>query len=288
MYGLFDGFGVQQIQNHMGDPVTRYQMAVYMANVMQHKQYDMPTSAELAAAQARIGDWATIPEQYQDAVATVFALGLIGGVDDNGTFAGTGTVKRSTMAVIYTRMADALDGGAGTAETPAPAPTTERDVPEPETPIASDKTLANGAPITEENVMALLDELKEKYPNGYTYDPDAGYYSNAFRVTGYDCALMALKISDEIWGDLPVRKSTDMAALRVGDVLQTPNHWCVIISEPVKYESRDGWLVKSVDGGPTGKVSWMDEWSNKFIANGRDYVVWSVILTIPIFLRPWA
>ena len=63
MYGLFDGFGVQQIQNHMGDPVTRYQMAVYMANVMQHKQYDMPTSAELAAAQARIGDWATIPEQ---------------------------------------------------------------------------------------------------------------------------------------------------------------------------------------------------------------------------------
>ena len=274
MYGLFDGFGVQQLQNHMGDPVTRYQMAAYMSNVMRHKQYDMPMSAELAAAQARIGDWDSIPAQYQDAVATVFALGLIGGTDSNGTFAGEGTVKRSTMAVIYARMADALDGS-GTTTTPDPNSTTETDVPEPETPIASDKTLANGAPITEENVMALLDELREKYPDGATYDPDKGYYSNAFRLTGKDCAMLAFMISDEIWGDLPAHKSTDMATLRVGDVLQTSNHWCVIISEPVKDESGDGWYVKSVDGGPTGKVAWMDEWSNQYIANGRDYVVWS-------------
>lgn len=279
LHQLFAGMG-GQMQTHMTEPATRYWMAAIMANLMRDQGYDMPTSAELTAVQARIGDWATIPEQYQDAVATVFSLGLIGGVDDNGTFAGTGTVKRSTMAVIYTRMADALDGS-GTTTTPAPDPTTETDEPEEpvETPDEDTSTnaytLANGKPITEDNVMALLDELKEKYPNGYTYDPDAGYYSKAFRVTGYDCALMALKISDEIWGDLPVRSHTDLSNIRVGDVLQDPNHWAVVIAPPVPNPSGQGVYVKTVDGGPSGILTWMGDEGNQVVKDGKGYVVWT-------------
>ena len=184
------------------------------------------------------------------------------------------------MAVIYTRMADALDGS-GTTTTPAPDPTTETDEPEEpvETPDEDTSTnaytLANGKPITEDNVMALLDELKEKYPNGYTYDPDAGYYSKAFRVTGYDCALMALKISDEIWGDLPVRSHTDLSNIRVGDVLQDPNHWAVVIAPPVPNPSGQGVYVKTVDGGPSGILTWMGDEGNQVVKDGKGYVVWT-------------
>lgn len=114
-HGLLDGLGAYS----MDATATRYQMASIMAAIMEDKGATMPSGAELAKAQGQIGDWADIPQQYQDAVAAVFALGIIQGTDSKGTFAGEATVKRSHAAVIYGRLADAIEALSGTEQTPA-------------------------------------------------------------------------------------------------------------------------------------------------------------------------
>ena len=128
-HGLLEGLGNVSLDS----AANRYQMAVIMANIMEDKGADMPTAAELKAAQAKIGDWASIPAQYQNAVATVFHLGIISGTDSKGTFNGNGSMKRSHAAVVYGRLADAIDElteaeetpGKETESTPVPAPDPE-------------------------------------------------------------------------------------------------------------------------------------------------------------------
>lgn len=116
-HGLLDGLGAYS----MDATATRYQMASIMAAIMEDKGAAMPSGAELAKAQGQIGDWADIPQQYQDAVAAVFALGIIQGTDSKGTFAGEATVKRSHAAVIYGRLADAIEALSGTEQGQTPA-----------------------------------------------------------------------------------------------------------------------------------------------------------------------
>ena len=116
-HGLLDGLGAYS----MDATATRYQMASIMAAIMEDKGAVMPSGAELAKAQGQIGDWADIPQQYQDAVAAVFALGIIQGTDSKGTFAGEATVKRSHAAVIYGRLADAIEALSGTEQGQTPA-----------------------------------------------------------------------------------------------------------------------------------------------------------------------
>lgn len=116
-HGLLDGLGAYS----MDATATRYQMASIMAAIMEDKGAVMPSDAELAKAQGQIGDWADIPQQYRDAVAAVFALGIIQGTDSKGTFAGEATVKRSHAAVIYGRLADAIEALSGTEQGQTPA-----------------------------------------------------------------------------------------------------------------------------------------------------------------------
>lgn len=120
-HGLLDGLGTYS----MDATATRYQMASIMAAIMEDKGAAMPSDAELAKAQRQIGDWADIPQQYQDAVAAVFALGIIQGTDSKGTFAGEATVKRSHAAVIYGRLADAIEALSGTEQEPEQTPAKE-------------------------------------------------------------------------------------------------------------------------------------------------------------------
>ena len=103
-HGLMAGLG----DYDMDAGATRYQMAAVMAAIMADQGAQMPTADELAAASTKIADYAAIPDAYKDAVATVFHLGIISGVDAAGTFNGNGGMKRSHCAVIYCRLQDAL------------------------------------------------------------------------------------------------------------------------------------------------------------------------------------
>lgn len=175
--------------------INRYDMAQLMSNILKDKGL-MADASQKSAAQTRIADYNAIPDQYKDAVAAVYALGIIGGFS-NGTFGGSGTMTRGQAAVVIYRLAQYVGDGSGTEpetsvdtdpttgqEDPA-GPGSSETVPEtpatpelPETPVTpADRTLSNGKAITEDNVTEILNQLKAKYNkrDGGNNDFSKGY-----------------------------------------------------------------------------------------------------------------
>ena len=119
--------------------------------------------------------------------ATCYYLELITGMDQVGSFAPKGVMNRAQTAVIYTRLKVVMNllGGVevqkpstipGTTTTPGTSPGTVTTPTETPTQT-SGATLTNGMPVTEENVLALMEE----YKNGKT----PGMKAQAAGVTSY-------------------------------------------------------------------------------------------------------
>ena len=87
----------------MDRPISRYDMAQLMTNIMAQKGASAGEE-ERAAAAEKIADWDAIHDEYRDAVSNVYALGIIGGYSD-GTFSGTVTMNRGQGCVVIYRMA---------------------------------------------------------------------------------------------------------------------------------------------------------------------------------------
>ena len=104
-YGLMDGCGNVTVN----DIASRYLMSVILYNVMENKGASLPNDSDLAQMPDIIGDWSAIPEAYKTPVATVFHLGIIRGVDDNGTFAGNDKITRDQLVMIYCRLMQNMD-----------------------------------------------------------------------------------------------------------------------------------------------------------------------------------
>ena len=143
-HGLFAG-----TKAGMEEPVSRYDMAVVMTNILRDKGFALPTQGEKAETQGEIGDFATIPANYKDAVTTVFSLDIITGTDEQGTFAGDRSVDRAQAAVLYGRLKGVLSGGG---QTPAgPEQPVESEQPEtPESPAAPSNVVGtiSSTPVT--------------------------------------------------------------------------------------------------------------------------------------------
>ena len=86
----------------MGQPISRYDMAQIMDNVCFCFGPGMD-DAQRKAAQGKIADWSSIPEIYQSAVASCYAMGVIGGQSD-GSFGGSNTMNRAQACVVIERM----------------------------------------------------------------------------------------------------------------------------------------------------------------------------------------
>ncbi|MDR3728311.1 MAG: S-layer homology domain-containing protein [Oscillospiraceae bacterium] len=220
-------------------PINRYDMAQMMYNII---QFSVNTASD--TAENDIGDWNSIPTGYRDAVSVCYALGLLNGQAD-GNFGGANSMNRAQACVVIHRMNQYIDGVSGN---------------DGENPAISVGTLANGKAPTEENVLELLAELKEKYPNESRYDP----YNPPYQLNvpphylGTECAKLAFMLSDEIFGSLPLRKTT-VSQIRPGDLIQSPTHWSVALVGYGDIVTSDGNVViKTVDGGPAGIVYWDD------------------------------
>ena len=137
-HGLFAG-----TKAGMEEPVSRYDMAAVMTNILQDKGFALPTQGEMAETQGEIGDFATIPANYKDAVTTVFSLDIITGTDEQGTFAGDRSVDRAQAAVLYGRLKGVLSGGS---QTPAG----------PEQPVESEQPVAPETPAAPSNVVGTI------------------------------------------------------------------------------------------------------------------------------------
>ena len=187
----------------MNRGISRYDMAQLMTNIMTKKGFSASANDKNEAI-AKITDYNSIPSQYRDAVANVYALGIITGYAD-GSFNGNGVMNRGQAAVVIYRMMQYTGNSDGNITNPDPEtpvdPSTgevvcacvsihgklceichtaqtgnttpvEPEKPEtPSTPAAG--TLTNGKPITEANVTEILNQLKSQYPtptsfvNGY-------------------------------------------------------------------------------------------------------------------------
>lgn len=188
------------------------------------------------------------------ALAWAYKFGIMNGTSAT-TMSPAADITRAQVAAMLMRFYENYDIGS------TPEPPDERPDPDP-APDPSIPTLANGAAITEENVLALLDELKVKYPDGGRYDPYDEYFSYPFYSRATECAKLAFMLSDEIWGDLPVRTHTDITKIRPGDVVESPgsSHWSLAIArtEVSEYGGEGCYCFWSVDGGPAGVITWGD------------------------------
>ena len=135
------------------EPMTRYDMAQAMYNTVVAEGMALPTDEQREAAQAAIGDFASIPEDYESAVVAMYALGYLSGVNANGDFGGESTMTRAQSCVVMSKLLgtevettpetpdEGTAGGTGDTtpaeepETPAEDAGTGTETPEkPETP----------------------------------------------------------------------------------------------------------------------------------------------------------
>ena len=127
------------VQGKMDAPITRYDMAAIMTNIMSAKEFPgRPDATKIEETFNKIADFKSIPNSYQISVASVFAMGLIAGTDSKGTFSGASYMNRAQAAVVYGRMKDAfLDAGNSGTTT---KPDTTEPTPTPSTPGGDGKS----------------------------------------------------------------------------------------------------------------------------------------------------
>jgi len=212
----------------MDNPISRLDMAQLMSNIMADKGFSADANQK-AEAQTKIGDFKAIPGKYQDAVANVFSLKIINGYPD-GSFGGENVMTRGSSCVTIYRM---------TQYTPAASTDTgDTDGPDTGGPAAGTGTLANGKPITEENVLDMIQELLKKYPSGMKWDDNTWRQDPASATLNRiaenyrtreggtvsmqgGCGGFASLVSDSIFGsgDVNPARKVPVETARPGDVL---------------------------------------------------------------------
>lgn len=302
----------------MNQPISRYDMAQLMTNIMSAKGFSA-TNAQKSLAAYEITDYRSIPAKYQDAVKNVFALGIITGYAD-GKFGGSGNMTRGAGAtVIYRMMKYTPDTKVPDVETPAgPEPDiTKPETPEkPNTPPAGnsvitvsstrdangntawsssngnypDGYLNNGDPITQENVLKLLNAAKTQWYDGMSWNgtkknTNCYDYINTHKSTlstyalcglkasangtdarldvRYGCGGFACMISDYVFGTTSnqLRTLNDPKDVRPGDIVISSNTKGIvghvfIATGTMEYINGIPALRNSYEGNMSGQVRW--------------------------------
>jgi len=284
------------------DMLNRGTMAVIMHCVLMDKGIEDPPEEVLEAAEAKVVEpgFASLRHVYRRGILVCFNFGLLNGVDEKGTINVEGAVTRSQTATIYLRLRDYLkDHGVsvstGTKEpipsTPTePDPTSTPTATEPSTPTGNtafkflpgettveqmmarinaatpayrEGYLTNGKPITDENILEMLAEIKETMPDGTEWNTDDKYnYSNKLGYGG-GCNGFGYAVSDALFGeDAPVFEHNDFSKLKIGDVIwirdalpdspnETYSHVMVVMSHPNSIDR-----FRTCSGNVSGEVSW--------------------------------
>lgn len=287
-HGVLDGTTAgSSFEASVNQPINRYDMARMMYNVLMDKGAKLPSDSALTAAKNTIKDFLGIPAHYKNAVAVCYAMGVLNGQSD-GSFGGQNPMNRAQGCVVICRLLDKIENG-DSAETPIAPAETPAETPTKTNPVgpngASNGTLTNGKPITEENVIALLAELEKKYPDG-TPSGSNDYYTSIQFGTGHECAGFAFRISDELFGlaENPKRRVYDLTKIRPGDTIRIlkdgkTNHWTTALTAI----DSDGYIQGTVDGnagdsGVNGIVEWgHNAWMDtvSLIAQGFTFEVWT-------------
>lgn len=232
--------------------ITRQDMAWLLADVLSEKG-GSATEEQKAGAQVQIADYASIPAEYQEAVKTAFALGLITGYSD-GTFGGDKTMNRAQGCIVIDRLAQYVGDGSGTGPAVSAGdeltevPNSPSSTPAGQEASTSSEnealTLRDGSAPTEENVRRILETVMAAYPgenwtadsrrnnmtefNGYRLGSVSGAVNSIYgkvSSTYLGCGGLAGMTSDAIFGgggtggeNFPARKLSNITEARTGDI----------------------------------------------------------------------
>ena len=152
---ILTGTNVGSNESLATSTINRYDMAQLMYNVL--KAEGITTT--LLSDTSKVADWASVPSTYRDAVSVCYNMGMLTGVDNKGTFNGTGVMDRAQAAVVMNRLLEVCSGG--TTSTPTV----------PEKPAGS-------LTLTNDNILYLLGD-GSKYEDGVFH-----LYNSGFEGTG--------------------------------------------------------------------------------------------------------
>lgn len=156
--------------------INRYDMAQLMYNVL--KAEGVSTSP--LPDTPKVADWASVPSTYQDAVSVCYNMGMLSGVDNKGTFNGTGNMDRAQAAVVMSRLLEVCSGGT------------------PSTPSAPEKP-SGSLTLTNDNILYLLGD-GSKYENGVFHLYNSGFEGTGgyiqFINNGYSTLTLTVSVHD--------------------------------------------------------------------------------------------
>lgn len=174
---ILAGTSVGSNENLATSTINRYDMAQLMYNVL--KAEGITTSS--LSDTSKVADWASVPSNYKDAVSVCYNMGMLSGVDNKGTFNGTGVMDRAQAAVVMSRLLEVCEGA------PAPTPTV------PEKPAGS-------LTLTNDNILHLIGE-GSKYENGVFYLNNSGFEGSGGCIqwvnNGYSTLTFTVTVFEE-------------------------------------------------------------------------------------------
>ena len=135
--------------------INRYDMAQLMYNVLKAEGINTTPLSDTS----KVADWASVPSTYQDAVSVCYNMGMLSGVDNKGTFNGTGNMDRAQAAVVMSRLLEVCSGGT------------------PSTPSAPEKP-SGSLTLTNDNILYIKGDAS-KYEDGVFH-----LYNSGFEGTG--------------------------------------------------------------------------------------------------------
>jgi len=156
--------------------INRYDMAQLMYNVL--KAEGITTSS--LSDTSKVADWSAVPSTYRDAVSVCYNMGMLTGVDNKGTFNGTGVMDRAQAAVVMDRLLEVCSGG-----TPS-TPSTEKP--------------AGSLTLTNDNILHLIGD-GSKYENGVFHLYNSGFEGSGgyiqFINNGYSTLTFTVTVFEE-------------------------------------------------------------------------------------------
>lgn len=174
---ILTGTNVGSNESLATSTINRYDMAQLMYNVL--KAEDVSTTP--LSDTSKVADWASVPSTYRDAVSVCYNMGMLSGVDNKGTFNGTGVMDRAQAAVVMSRLLEVCSGGT------------------PSTPTVPEKP-AGSLTLTNDNILYLLGD-GSKYEDGVFHLYNSGFEGSGgyiqFINTGYSTLTFTVTAHDK-------------------------------------------------------------------------------------------